>query len=150
MLNFDGLFEQSGAILEPVPRAEMTRFLYWRGANLGAVALSLYRNAPSLAVVDGDNTAHVTRLYPYALQTAQNQASGAASLQFDDSSREELNQLVGDELPQELPSIVLGVRSEIPAIPLNQRHGHLVRNLTLDCIDPYSRQAIVNFFEIKA
>lgn len=160
-----------GRILQPLPEDERTAYTYWRAAHLGNIVFQFINGSEKLNARDADYS-HFWNEYESAVATAEQLTSGTRLSQFDPELHQVLAELVGLPEAFSYPSIVLAadpaqnLRMEkiksayfsndsledvfnVDSLsqPYSPGGGFILRGpLTLDKIDPHSRQAIQELF----
>lgn len=148
-VNFEALYEMGGIIIEAVPEEQRARYKYWRGADLGKIAMNFARGIKSLNAGQ-DPVLHFADAYYYAA----NIAKGTNMTQLSDEDRAELAALTGEDPTRALPKIVFALDEKYNGIympPSSHGNGHGVvyeSYLTTSMINEYSR-AVIEGIELK-
>ena len=174
-VNLDPLLELEGHVIEPVPADQRAEYVYWRAAHLGNIALNFIKGHRYLNAWGADYT-HFWPDYSKAANTAKELAkpNSMRQSQFGEEHRAELTKLTGIHASFAYPAIVLaldkrfneGSRIEeirvvdpltssleelfdpvVLAQPYSPGGGFILRGpLTLDALDPHSRESIQTIF----
>lgn len=123
-VDFDVLYEMGDMVVEAVPEEERARYRYWRGANLGKIAMNFARGNKVLNA-GKDPIAHFADTYGYAFDIAN---SGVNSTQYDDDDRADLAALTGKDPTKRLPSIVFALdeKNDNLYMPPSEQGGPMV------------------------
>jgi hypothetical protein len=144
LVDFDKLYDYGATVFEPVPEDERQKYRYWRGAHIGKIAMNFARGDQRLNA-GYDNTCHFAENYTYALNTAK---STIRKNQLTDEDKLELSAATGQDVDAPLPRIVFALDQAFnedkfaPSQEGQSRGIVLVRRLTLDMIDPHSRELL--------
>jgi hypothetical protein len=177
-LNLDRLVELEGQVVEPVPLDQRSEYIYWRAGHLGNIALNFIKGHGYLNAWGADYT-HFWPNYSWAVNTAKELAkpNPTRKNQFGEEHRYEFAKLTGLEHTFVYPAIVLALdksfndgsqleklRAVDPftdsleelfdpvafAQPYSFGGGYILRGpLTLDALDPHSKEAIQTIFALE-
>ncbi|MCA9346134.1 hypothetical protein KC960_01460 [Candidatus Saccharibacteria bacterium] len=149
-VNFEALYEMGGIVIEAVPEEERARYKYWRGADLGKIAMNFARGIKTLNAGQ-DPVLHFADAYYYAANVAKDTKRVT---QFSNEDRAELAALTGEDPTRALPKIVFALDEKYNGIYMPPSiHGMcdgvvLEGYLTTPMIDEYSR-AVIEGIELK-
>lgn len=177
-VNLGRFIELEGQVVEPVPEDQRAEYVYWRAAHLGNIALNFINGQNHLNAWGVDYT-HFWSDYRPATNTASELAKphSTRQSQFGERHKQEFAKLAGISLDFMHPAIILALDksfndgSQLEAIrivdpftadleelfnprtlaqPYSPGGGPILRGrLTLDKLDPYSKEAIRNIFNLK-
>lgn len=143
-VNFEALYEMGDMVIDAVPEEQRARYKYWRGADLGKIAMNFARGIKTLNAGQ-DPVLHFADEYSYAANVAKDPA---CVTQFTNDDRAELAALAGEDPAKPLPRIVFALDEKYNGIympPSSYGGGHGVvyeGYLTTSMIDEYSRAVI--------
>ena len=149
-VDFDALYNAGATVFEPVPEEERQAYRYWRGVHVAKIAMNFSRGEQVLNA-GPDAVVHCTENYDYARNAAAHQLRRT---QLSVADREELGRFTGNAAHIPLPGMVIALDTwandiDFVASERGEQDGVVAyRQLTLDMIDPHSRQAITQLLQI--
>ncbi len=150
-LSVERLREREGAVLEPVPEDQRTKYRFWRGVHLGRVAVNVSRG---YRVIAAGTDVHWMDDYLYAKNVATElvRSGSAARLQF----AEEDERVLSEKFPLlqdfDFPVIVVALDEQyndgLGLLPSTsgERHGYVSLAASFESLDPYSQQTLERLF----
>jgi hypothetical protein len=144
------------SVIDAVPASERSNYKYWRGLNLGKIALNLMRGRLYINAGEADSTIHFINdhdiAYGYARSEASRRNPDSSSLtQWNPSDEQRFKEMTGILSPDYFAGAVIANRyvSVLPRSTHGAGHGYVINACVgFDSIDPHSREALEELFEM--
>lgn len=157
-VDFEKLASLEGQVIDAVPPTERSNYKFWRGAHVGRIALNYSKGIKQLGPGHFD-VMHFADFHTYARNVANDLVTSETirRLQFTGEHAADLAQLSGIAgIGLHGPSIVYALDSKynhgigLTPSAYGEGHGYTTPgSLTLNSLDPYSREILSSILEVE-
>lgn len=143
------------SVVDAVPISEHDNYTYWRGLHLGKVALNLLRGRFFINAGESDTTIHFIDsrdiAQGYARSEARLKNRFSALTQWNPADEQRFKEITALSVPDHFAGAVVAYRHHgyLPRATQGVGHGYAINaTVSFNDIDPYSREALEDLFEM--